>query len=184
MRRLAQVFAILVQNNNMNTLSVNGETMQTTMRNDFTATGFILNKARNKVLLIFHKKLGMWLPPGGHLDANELPHNAAIREIFEETGVRVTLVDTSIPLQIVSTNNDRERQMPTPYCILHEHIPATAKDVEHMHFDFIYLTVAENEDIVMAEREINDARWFDHDAVIQEINMPISVKRICAQIFT
>jgi 8-oxo-dGTP diphosphatase len=151
------------------------------MRNDFTATGFVLNKTRDKVLLIFHKKLGMWLPPGGHLDLNELPHDAVIREVFEETGLKVKLIDTSVDLQLVG--NDRENQMPTPYCILHERIPASSKDVEHMHFDFIYLMCTEDDDVVLATEEIHDARWFDYEQVVQEMNMPIGVKRICANIF-
>lgn len=45
-----------------------------------------------KLLLIHHKKLDLWLTPGGHIDPGELPHEAAVRECFEETGVRVQAV--------------------------------------------------------------------------------------------
>jgi 8-oxo-dGTP pyrophosphatase MutT (NUDIX family) len=41
------------------------------------------------VLLHLHRKLGMWLPPGGHIERDELPDDAAVREVFEETGLRV-----------------------------------------------------------------------------------------------
>ena len=34
----------------------------------------------------------MWLPPGGHIEANELPDEAALREVLEETGIRAVLV--------------------------------------------------------------------------------------------
>jgi 8-oxo-dGTP pyrophosphatase MutT (NUDIX family) len=44
------------------------------------------------VLLAYHRKLAMWLPPGGHVEPNELPDDAAVREVREETGVRCELV--------------------------------------------------------------------------------------------
>lgn len=47
---------------------------------------------KNKVLLVKHKKLGIWLNPGGHIEDNELPHAAAEREFWEETGLRVRAV--------------------------------------------------------------------------------------------
>ena len=39
------------------------------------------------VLLHLHKKLGMWLQPGGHIEAGETPWDAAVREVLEETGL-------------------------------------------------------------------------------------------------
>lgn len=53
----------------------------------FTATGYTINKNRTKMLLIHHKGLNKWLPPGGHIEDDEVPHEAAIREVYEETGV-------------------------------------------------------------------------------------------------
>ena len=43
----------------------------------------------DKVLVIHHKRLGVWLPPGGELQAGETPLEAAVRELEEETGLRV-----------------------------------------------------------------------------------------------
>jgi 8-oxo-dGTP pyrophosphatase MutT (NUDIX family) len=57
---------------------------------DFTVAVFVGHSGR--VLLHFHKKLGRWLPPGGHIEPNELPDEAAVREVFEETGVIAELV--------------------------------------------------------------------------------------------
>jgi 8-oxo-dGTP pyrophosphatase MutT (NUDIX family) len=39
--------------------------------------------------MLKHKKLGKWLPPGGHIEPNELPDDAACREVLEETGLKV-----------------------------------------------------------------------------------------------
>ncbi len=41
----------------------------------------------DRVLLIKHKRLGTWLPPGGELDQDETPLEAAARELREETGL-------------------------------------------------------------------------------------------------
>jgi len=53
----------------------------------FTAAGALVHQG--KILLIKHKKLGIWLNPGGHIDPGELPHHAAEREYWEETGLKV-----------------------------------------------------------------------------------------------
>jgi 8-oxo-dGTP pyrophosphatase MutT (NUDIX family) len=69
----------------------------------FTVAVFVVWEG--KVLLHRHRKLGMWLPPGGHIEENELPDEAAVREVFEETGLRVELVgerreDIADPVQL------------------------------------------------------------------------------------
>src|SRR5438105_4903952 len=56
----------------------------------FTVAVFVVHGAR--VLLHYHRKLGKWLPPGGHIEDNELPDDAALREVLEETGIRARLV--------------------------------------------------------------------------------------------
>lgn len=69
----------------------------------FTVAVFVVWEG--KVLLHHHRKLGMWLPPGGHIEEDEIPDEAAVREVFEETGLRVALVgdrreDVSDPVQL------------------------------------------------------------------------------------
>ena len=57
---------------------------------DFTTSIYIVFK--NKVLLHMHKKLHIWLPPGGHIELDEDPNQAALREAKEETGLEIALV--------------------------------------------------------------------------------------------
>src|ERR1700722_18560265 len=60
---------------------------------DFTVSIYIVFE--DKVLLHVHKKLGLWLPPGGHIELDEDPNVAALREAKEETGLDVELVGES-----------------------------------------------------------------------------------------
>ncbi len=69
----------------------------------FTVAVFVVGDG--KVLLHHHRKLGMWLPPGGHIERGELPDEAAVREVLEETGLDVELVgerreDVGDPVQL------------------------------------------------------------------------------------
>ncbi len=50
----------------------------------YTACGALIHK--QKALLVKHKKLGIWLAPGGHMEEGEFPHQAAEREFWEEAG--------------------------------------------------------------------------------------------------
>src|SRR6185436_13076548 len=60
---------------------------------DFTSSVYIVRD--NKVLLHMHKSLNIWLPPGGHIELDEDPNEAAIREAKEETGLDIELIGES-----------------------------------------------------------------------------------------
>ena len=96
----------------------------------FTATGFVINK--DKVLLHWHPKVQAWLPPGGHIEENEDPVQAVLREIEEETGVIAQIVPTNSTLDIKYPS-----QVFSPFTIMLEDIndPNTGY---HQHIDMIY----------------------------------------------
>ena len=56
----------------------------------FTATAFVLD-SRGRTLLLWHKRLRRWMPPGGHVDPDEAPEDTARRECKEETGLDVEI---------------------------------------------------------------------------------------------
>ena len=62
------------------------------MRRAFSVAIFARNPL-GQVLLIKHKRLGTWLPPGGEIEDGETPQQAAYRELFEETGLIARFVD-------------------------------------------------------------------------------------------
>jgi ADP-ribose pyrophosphatase YjhB (NUDIX family) len=49
--------------------------------NHYVATSYVYDRNTDRFLLIWHKKLGKLLPPGGHLNSEEEPHKGAQREL-------------------------------------------------------------------------------------------------------
>lgn len=46
-----------------------------------------------KILLIYHDKQNQWVPSGGHLEENETHQMALIREMKEELGIDIDVLD-------------------------------------------------------------------------------------------
>jgi ADP-ribose pyrophosphatase YjhB (NUDIX family) len=113
---------------------------------DFTATTFVVHEGRT--LLLLHRKLGKWFPPGGHIEPPELPDEAALREVREESGLEVELLSHARRLGPV-------RVLPQPCCILLEDIGPG-----HQHIDLIYFARVRGGELAHAEREAHAARWF------------------------
>lgn len=126
----------------------------TCISRDFTATTFIVHE--DMTLLLLHRKLGKWFPPGGHVEPNELPHIAALREVYEETGLEVELHSRGDQLGTVAV-------LPQPYCILLEDINS-----EHQHIDLIYFARVTKGIMTYAEQESLAARWFSWSDLAEE----------------
>ena len=103
------------------------------MKRHFTASAYVVND--QKVLLHYHKKVRLVLPPGGHIEPNETPAESAIREVKEETGLKVKI----IPLQTDPTYIS-PRTTPTPRLIQIEDIDDPV-DGQHEHIDFIFYCI-------------------------------------------
>lgn len=97
-----------------------------TITRDLAVSAFVV--WRGRVLLHLHPKLGLWLPPGGHVEPNELPDDAAVRETLEETGVVVELVGER------AIDAPGPRQLIRPRGVQLERIAEG-----HEHIDLVYL---------------------------------------------
>jgi 8-oxo-dGTP pyrophosphatase MutT (NUDIX family) len=95
----------------------------------FTATTFVVHG--NRVLLHLHPKQQLWLPPGGHIERDELPDDAAVREIEEETGLR---------LQLHSAPDARKMATRLGCQVVAQPAFVLVEDINpyHQHIDFIY----------------------------------------------
>lgn len=103
------------------------------MERQFTATVYIFHE--NRVLLHPHPKLGKWLPPGGHLEPNETPPEAARREVREETGLEIAFIEQ----ENLKVNAYNGVSFERPFLCLLENIPAYKDKPAHQHMDLIYL---------------------------------------------
>jgi len=52
------------------------------MESHYTVTGLVLNVGQDKALVVYHKKLQLWLPAGGHVESDELSHEAAVKGMY------------------------------------------------------------------------------------------------------
>ncbi len=120
----------------------------------FNVTTYVYNPKNNKFLFVLHKKLNKWVAPGGHIDNDENPESAALREVKEETGLNVKLIGDRYP---------EETDLMRPFGIQLNVISA----YEHEHFDLIYLAVPITDtDIKLNKKESNGIGWFALSEII------------------
>lgn len=108
------------------------------MDKHFTATVYIF--WQDRVLLHHHEKLNKYMPPGGHLEPNETPSEAALREVKEETALDVFLIEQE-NLHVKARN---AVSIPRPFLCLLENVPAFKDKSAHQHIDMIYLAKLQN----------------------------------------
>jgi len=122
------------------------------IKRHFVATGYVVRG--DKTLLLYHKKLKMWLPPGGHMDEGELPEDAVRREILEETGLEVEILS---PRRVPDSPVGRVRYLHVPNHIQLEDIPG---DPPHQHIDLIFYCRAKGAAAATRSDEHDEMRWY------------------------
>ncbi len=115
---------------------------------DFTVAVFVV--WNQSVLLHFHQKLLRWLPPGGHIETDELPDEAAIREVLEETGISARLVGDQ--LNVVHLP-DQPLQLCRPAGVQLADLSPL-----HQHIDLVYFAISEGGE------PTGKAAWFGRDS--------------------
>jgi 8-oxo-dGTP pyrophosphatase MutT (NUDIX family) len=123
----------------------------------FTASGFVLQNRR--ILLVNHRKHRAWFYPGGHVEPNETPDEACVREVFEETGIHCRILS---PRDETLGEPGLVEVLHVPWMVLCERIPSSAEP-EHCHIDFAYVCEPlSGEGTALAEntRETDGIGWF------------------------
>jgi 8-oxo-dGTP pyrophosphatase MutT (NUDIX family) len=114
---------------------------------DFTVAIFVVHD--HKVLLIHHRKLDKWLPLGGHIELDEDPEAAALREAREESGLEVELLGERPP-----TTGPGTRALIAPRFLDIHRISET-----HEHIGMIYWARPKKGEVTLATEEHHDIRW-------------------------
>ncbi len=120
---------------------------------DFTVEVFIVHK--NRVLLRLHDKYRIWLSVGGHIELDEDPNQAAIREVKEEVGLDIELVDS----RKFKGKNSEYEELIAPVGMDRHRISDT-----HEHITFIYFAKAKT-DKVIPEKETDQWKWCERDEI-------------------
>ncbi len=120
------------------------------MAKHFCASVFIINPEDKKILLVKHKKNRRWTQPGGHIEYDETPEEAALREVYEETGLRVKLLGDHFP---------REEDYIKPLGI-----QKNRHSNGETHVDIICAAVPNHStDEVLNKEESDDIGWFSRE---------------------
>ena len=114
---------------------------------DFTVAIFVVKDG--KVLLIHHRQLDKWLPLGGHIELDEDPEMAALREAREESGLEVELLGERPP-----TTEPGTRALIAPRFLDIHRINST-----HEHIGMIYWARPTNGTVTLAPAEHHRIRW-------------------------
>ena len=104
-----------------------------------TASAFVISP--RGVILHRHRRLGIWVQPGGHVDVGEDPPQGALRECREETGLAVTLLDERV-----------------------FHVDVHPGPRSHTHYDLRYVLLAPPTDPRPGPDESQEVFWFDFAA--------------------
>ena len=115
----------------------------------FVATGYVVRGG--KTLLLYHKKLKMWLPPGGHIDEGELPDEAVLREIREETGLEAEILSPK--------RKSDHREKGVQYLHVPNHVQLEDIPDHPQHIDLIYYCRVKDAADAALSAEHDAMRW-------------------------
>ena len=112
-----------------------------------TSSGYIVNKSRTKVLMIYHKIYKSWAWTGGHADGDSNLLHVAIKEAKEETGLKnvTPITENILGLDVLNVNG---------------HVKKGKYISSHLHLSIAYLLEANEEDeLIINEEETNGVKW-------------------------
>ncbi len=121
----------------------------------FTASNWIVNKERTKVLMIHHNIYKSWAWTGGHADGDSNLLHVALKEAEEETGLKnLKLLSNGIyGIQIVTVDSHVKRGKFVP---------------SHLHLDCCFLLEADEEEVLrIKEDENSGVQWIDIDKAVE-----------------
>lgn len=126
---------------------------------NFASVGYLV--VDGKVLLVLHKKFKKWVPPGGHVERNETFAEAAEREFFEETSLKVSAVSLG---PLIHGDDSNATMLPLPFYtdVLKEGFQRPTI----CHYYFMKLE-SSLQDFKLQIEELDDFRWFTKEDLLE-----------------
>jgi len=131
---------------------------RTNLLGHMTASAWVVNKDKTRVLMAYHKIYDSWAWLGGHCDGDEDCLAVALREVKEEAGVKsvVPVSEDLFSLEILSVDSHYKNG---------DYVPT------HLHLNVTYLLqVDENDELFVKEDENSGVAWFEKDEAIEKSN--------------
>ena len=121
----------------------------------FSASAFVVNKERNKMLVVYHIINDGWIYPGGHADGEDNLLSVAVREVEEETGLKVKVLDENIyAIQSAPVKG---------------HIKRGKYVSAHLHLDVVYIMAADDKlPLIYKKDESKGVKWISFDEADNE----------------
>lgn len=129
-----------------------------------TSSGYIINKNRDKTLMIFHKIYNSWSWTGGHADGDSDLLKVAIKEAIEETGLKNVkpISEDILSLDVLTVDG---------------HIKKGTYVSSHLHLSIAYLLEAdENEELIINEYETKGVQWIPINEVDKYSTEPYMIE--------
>ncbi len=121
------------------------------------ASGYLVKDG--KVLLTHHRKFDKWTPPGGHIQENETPEDAVVREFLEETGLRVKAL-AAYENGFKEDSNCKPIPIPFQMGLYREGF-----DVPHIGYFFFVKVTDSKFELVRQKEESLELKWFGMDEI-------------------
>lgn len=128
---------------------------------DLTVVAYIVHNQR--VLMVLHKIVGRWVPLGGHVELDEDPEQALIREVQEESGLKVEDLEIAARKPDFVSQGFKPLFAPT-FLDIHD-MPGN-----HQHIGMIYVLRSKFDKVVLEERAADEIRWLSADDIADPVN--------------
>ena len=121
----------------------------------FSASAFVVNKEKTKMLVVYHIINDGWIYPGGHADGEDDLLSVSVREVEEETGLKAKVLDKEI-FSIQSA-------------MVKGHMKNGKYVSAHIHFDVLYLLEADEKiPLIYREDESKGVKWVSFEEATDE----------------
>lgn len=139
---------------------------RTNLTAHMTASAWVVNKTKTKVLMIHHNLYNSWAWMGGHADNDKNLLRVAIKEAQEESGLLTIhpITDDIFSIEVLTVDGHEKKGVYVP---------------SHLHLNITYLLEADESDLLHIKADENsDVAWFDLEAAVAASSEPWFRKRI------